>query len=174
MRSDGINRIVAFSSYLTYMKLSLLQKVLISARKLYDKNVITFTSKDLFHEFINNDFFTQEKDWERAMVRRVTDLKNMGLIEITGKFGKYTVYKLTHHGKRIKPYMVHIGVSLLMREPSKELKDMPKRFKTWKSDKIRKSREESHAKSENKVLNEYTPPIYTTTLLGWIKSLFFK
>ena len=29
--------------------------------------------------------------------------------------------------------MVHIGVSLLMREPSKELKDMPKRLKKQES-----------------------------------------
>lgn len=151
------------------MKLSLLQKVLISAKTLYDKNVVTFTSKDLFHEFINNDFFTPEKDWEKAMVRRMVDLKNMGLIEITWKFGKYTVYKLTHHGKRVKPYMVHIGVSLLMREPSKELKDMPKRLKTGKSDRIRTSRELQEIKKENDVLNKKNLYNTPSTVEYWDK-----
>ena len=41
-----------------------------------------------------------------------------------------------------------------MREPSKELKDMPKRLKTGKSDRIRKSREEQIVKIECKVLNK--------------------
>ena len=41
-----------------------------------------------------------------------------------------------------------------MRDPSKELKDMPKRLKKEKSDRIRNVQSESRIKSENDVLNE--------------------
>ena len=41
-----------------------------------------------------------------------------------------------------------------MRDPSKELKDMPKRIKKEKSDRMRGVQAESQIKSENKVLNE--------------------
>lgn len=155
MRSGGINRIVAFSFYITYMKLSLLQKVLISAQTLYGCNVEKFTATILYAEFIRNDFFTPEKNWEQAMTRRLNELCAMWLIEICSKLDSRSVYRLTRYWKTIDAKKVHVWVTLIMRDPSKELKDMPKRLlKKEKSDRIRKSREEQIVKTECNVLNK--------------------
>lgn len=136
------------------MKLSLLQKVLISAQTLYGYNVERFTATILYAEFINNDFFTPEKNWEQAMSRRLNELCAMWLVEICSKLDSRSVYRLTRYWKTIDAKKVHVGVTLIMRDPSKELKDMPKRLlKKEKSDRMRSSVQESEVKSENKVLN---------------------
>ncbi len=136
------------------MKLSLLQKVLISAQTLYGYNVERFTSTILYAEFINNDFFTPEKNWEQAMSRRLNELCAMWLVEICSKLDSKSVYRLTRYWKTIDAKKVHVWVTLIMRDPSKELKDMPKRLKKEKSDRMRGVQAESQIKSENKVLNE--------------------
>lgn len=93
----------------------------------------------------------------------------MWLVEICSKLDSRSVYRLTRYWKTIDAKKVHVWVTLIMRDPSKELKDMPKRLKTGKSDRIRKSREEQIVKIECK---EYTPPIIPTTIIWKIKYLY--
>lgn len=110
------------------MKLSLLQKVLISAQTLYGYNVERFTATILYAEFINNDFFTPEKNWEQAMTRRLNELCAMWLVEICSKLDSKSVYRLTRYWKTIDAKKVHVGVTLIMREPNTKEYDMPKRL----------------------------------------------
>ena len=149
------------------MKLSLLQKVLISAQTLYGYNVERFTATILYAEFIRNDFFTPEKNWEQAMSRRLNELCAMWLVEICSKLDSKSVYRLTRYWKTIDAKKVHVWVTLIMRDPSKELVSMPSRL--LKEKKIKRPVEEQIVKTECK---EYTPPIRPTTIIWKLKYLY--
>ena len=76
----------------------------------------------------------------------------MWLVEICSKLDSRSVYRLTRYWKTIDAKKVHVGVTLIMRDPSKELVSMPSRL--LKEKKIKRPVEEQIVKTENKALNK--------------------
>lgn len=134
------------------MALTLLQKVFISAQELYKENVNTFTTQMLYDKFLQLDFYTPDKDWPRAMSRRMFDLMSCWYATVYKREGKFVTYKLTHSWRHAKANKIHLSYVPVFKDNKEH--DMPKRLKTWKSDKMRSVQAESQIKSENKVLNE--------------------
>jgi len=133
------------------MALTLLQKVFISAQELYKENVNTFTTQMLYDKFLQLDFYTPDKDWPRAMARRMFELMSCWYATVYKRDGKFVTYKLTHSWKHAKANKIHLSYVPVFRDNKEH--DMPRRLKTWKSDKMRSVQAESQIKSENKLWN---------------------
>lgn len=144
------------------MALTLLQKVFISAQELYKENVSTFTTQMLYDKFLQLDFYTPDKDWPRAMARRMFELMSCWYATVYKRDGKFVTYKLTHSWRHAKANKIHLSYIPVFRDNKEH--DMPKRLKKENTDKMRTSREVIEVKSENKVLNttlidKKAPPI---------------
>lgn len=147
------------------MALTLLQKVFISAQELYKENVNTFTTQMLYDKFLQLDFYTPDKDWPRAMARRMFELMSCWYATVYKRDGKFVTYKLTHSWRHAKANKIHLSYVPVFRDNKEH--DMPRRLKTWKSDKMRSVQAESQIKSENKVLNSVI--FWAEKYKDWIK-----
>lgn len=126
---------------------TLLQKVMHSCKELYLQGKKSFDKVEVAKKFIELWYYTKEIDIVRAVDRRMNDLVMIWLLSV--KFLEKNNYYLTDHWRRVKTDKIHLWVTLVIRDNKES--DVCKKASP---DKIRKSRENTNAKSENKVLNK--------------------
>lgn len=157
---------------------TLFQRVIVSCQCLYHLQWIELISwQSVYNRFTESWFYTPDSNPVLAMTRRFADMVSCWLLEYIKIQDWVKLYKLTDLWRRIKAHHCHIVTSLQIKDCIKDI-SMPRRLKTWKSDRMRSVQSESQIKSENKVLNtlieKEAPKLQPTTLRWYIKSLFIK
>jgi len=156
------------------MALTLFQKVIISCQEIYSDWMDFLTWEAVYAKFLDLWFYTPDKNTTKAMTRRFNDMISCWLLVTCNSW-----WKLTPLWRRVNPKHCHIVSSLQIKDCTK-VSDMPRRLKTWNTDRVRTSIENTIVKSECNVLNKQITDILHPmtpkpkhTLRQHIKSLFW-